>query len=238
MLWYKAWLETRSRFLVMFIGVTVLFSVLVWHREMGAESWSGIGYYNDILHSSQAMLDLIWVPVICMLMMGGLLRENASGAASFTLALPVSRNRLMGVRIGMGFLQALALGVLPSCCMYAVAHFTGKAYSPSQLAFHVLLLLSGGSVFFGLAVLISSLIEGEYTAPAVALGIAIVMVMGLGEQQLKPFNPIEFMMGSAFLDRHSNLLVGAFPWSVACIWLALSLALLFAATTFIARRDF
>jgi hypothetical protein len=238
MLWYKAWLETRSRFLVMFIGVTVLFSVLVWHREIGAESWSGIGYYNDVLHSSQGMLALIWVPVICMLMMGGLLRENASGAASFTLTLPVSRNRLMGVRIGMGVLQALALGVFPSCCMYAVAHFTGKAYSPSQLAFHLLLLISGGSVFFGIAVLISSLIEGEYTAPAVALGIAIVMLMGLGEQELKPFNPAEFMMGSAYLDRHSNLLVGGFPWSIACIWLALSVALLVAATKFIARRDF
>jgi hypothetical protein len=220
MLWYKAWLETRSRFLVMFIGVIVLFSALVWHREMDAESWSGMGYFNDVLHSSQGMLALIWVPVVIMLMMGGLLRENASGAASFTLA------------------QALALGVLPSCCMYAVAHFTGKAYSPSQLAFHVLLLLSGGSVFFGLAVFTSSLIEGEYTAPAVALGIAMVMLMGLGEQQLKPFNPAEFMMGSAYLDRHSNLLVGAFPWAIACSWLALSAVLLFAATRFIARRDF
>jgi hypothetical protein len=238
MLWYKAWLETRSRFLVMFIGVIVLFSALVWHREMDAESWSGMGYFNDVLHSSQGMLALIWVPVVIMLMMGGLLRENASGAASFTLALPVSRNRLMGVRIGMGGIQALALGVLPSCCMYAVAHFTGKAYSPSQLAFHVLLLLSGGSVFFGLAVFTSSLIEGEYTAPAVALGIAMVMLMGLGEQQLKPFNPAEFMMGSAYLDRHSNLLVGAFPWAIACSWLALSAVLLFAATRFIARRDF
>jgi ABC-type transport system involved in multi-copper enzyme maturation permease subunit len=238
MLWYKAWLETRSRFFVMFIGINFLFSVLVWHRERGAESWSGMVYYNDILHSSQGMLALVWVPAICMLMMGGLLRESASGAASFTLALPVSRNRLMGVRIGMGVLQAVALGVTPSCCMYAVAHFTGKAYSASQLGFHVLLLLSGGSVFFGLAVVVSSLIEGEYTAPAVALGIAIVMLMGLGEQQLKPFNPAEFMMGSAYLDRHSNLLVGVFPWQIACIWLALGVVLLFAAAKFIARRDF
>jgi hypothetical protein len=62
------------------------------------------------------------------------------------------------------------------------------------------------------------LIEGEYTAPAVALGIAIVMLMGLGEQELKPFNPAEFMMGSAYLDRHSNLLVGGLPWSIACIF--------------------
>lgn len=238
MLWYKAWLETRARFLVMFIGVTILCSTLVWRGELRSESWSGTAYYNYVLHSNQGMLALIWILAVSMLMMGGLLRENASGAASFTLALPVSRHRLMGLRIGMGVLQALALAIIPSGCMYGVAHFTGKAYGPSQFGFHLLLLLSGGSVFFGLAVFVSSLIEGEYTAPAVTLGVGIVILMGLGDGQFKPFNPVEFMLGSAYFDRHSNLLVGAFPWPTACVWLSLSAALLFVATRAISRRDF
>ena len=33
MLWYKAWLETRSRFLISLIGMVALCSVLVFHGD-------------------------------------------------------------------------------------------------------------------------------------------------------------------------------------------------------------
>ncbi len=39
------------------------------------------------------------------------------------------------------------------------------------------LLVSGGLIYFSLAVLVSSLVEGEFTAPAVAYGLTVLSVM-------------------------------------------------------------
>jgi ABC-2 type transport system permease protein len=238
MLWYKAWLETRARFLVSFVGLVTIFSCVVFYEEKEAESWSVMSYYNHVLLGNQMLLALLWVLAVTLLMMGGLLREHALGAASFTLALPVSRRRLMNVRIGMGLVQASALAIVPSCAMYVVALTIGKAYSPAQFAFHLVLLLTGGSIFFAIAVLTSSLIEGEYTAPAVSFGIAVLIALGLGSQRLKPFNPLEFMWGSEYLDRQTNLLMGQIPWVNAVIWLSLAAILLLLAVQTICRRDF
>jgi ABC-type transport system involved in multi-copper enzyme maturation permease subunit len=238
MLWYKAWLETRSRFLVLFCGLTVLLSFGVLHGERQAEPWSTMSYYNFVLFANQRVLTLLWILAVSLLTMGGLLREQAVGASSFTLALPVSRSRLMAVRIGMGLIQALALAVVPSCAMYWVARTAGKAYAPSQLTFHLLLLLAGGSVFFAISVLISSLVEGEYTAPAVSLGLMLAIGLGLDGVKLRPYNPLKFMIGSEYADISTNLLIGSLPWINAVAWVLVAVLLLWIAVRAIAHRDF
>jgi hypothetical protein len=35
MLWYKAWLETRTRFLIALLGITVLCSLMVYENDGG-----------------------------------------------------------------------------------------------------------------------------------------------------------------------------------------------------------
>ena len=59
---------------------------------------SGISYYYFVLHNCHQLLTFLWIIAMTMLMMGGVVREKAVGASSFTLALPVSRRILDGIR--------------------------------------------------------------------------------------------------------------------------------------------
>jgi len=59
MLWYKAWLETRSRFLFSLIGNVGLCSFNVFYGDRGALSYS-IRYYYRVLALDTYFLPLMW----------------------------------------------------------------------------------------------------------------------------------------------------------------------------------
>ncbi len=113
MLWYKAWLETRSRFLISLAGITFLCSLVIFHGEEQAPPHSRLRDHAIVLYEGHATLSILWIVAVMLLMMGGLLREKASGASSFTLALPKSRLHLLSVRIVMGWIQAVVLAIVP-----------------------------------------------------------------------------------------------------------------------------
>jgi ABC-2 type transport system permease protein len=210
MLWYKAWLETRSRFLVSLIGMVALCSYWVSHEN--GLSAGRLEWYYHVLHTGHSLLAAMWVLAVILLMMGGLLREKAVGTAPFTLALPVSRAHLLRVRILSGLAQAMALAVVPWGAMFLVAVATGKANSVSQAFFHVILLAGGGVVFFAIALLVSSLVEGEYTAPALSFGIMFADIAAFGEGPMRAISPWNFIVGGEYFDRASAQLVGPLPW--------------------------
>ena len=238
MLWYKTWLETRARFLISLLGIVALCSLMVYNGNKYTWPYTTVDYYYGVLQSGHALLCIMWVLAVTLLLMGGLVRERAAGTAPFTLALPVSRGRLMAVRVSMGLLQAIALAMVPWCAMFLIGGLTGKAHSIPQAVFHLALLAGGGMVFFGTALLISSLVEGEYTAPVVSLGLVLATAVVLSDGGLRAYSPWEFIVGSQYLERSSKLLIGPIPWMrigisilVGALFAALSLKL-------VQRRDF
>jgi hypothetical protein len=238
MLWYKAWLETRSRFLVALCGSTALCAYHVYAGNREALPDTALSYYNHVLHSGHAELCLLWVLSVTLLIMGGLLREKAAGAAALTLSLPVSRTRLMAVRICVGLIQAIALAIFPWCAMLIVATATGKCYSVSQAWFHVVLLLGGGLIVFGIALLVSSFVEGEYTAPIVSLGIVLAMGFLFADRSPQGTNPIVALDGFRYLDRSTHLLVGPIPWMRLATNVCITAALILASLRAMNRREF
>jgi len=136
MLWHKAWLESRGRFL---FGVAAV----------GAAS----GYSWYVNRFGVARTTFI---VFCFLLgMGGLLGEQAEGTAPFTLALPVTRFRLVTTRAAVAWLELAALAVVP------------PLFTATRLESYVLW-VAGGSAMFAVAFLASCLFAGEYTAFVVA----------------------------------------------------------------------
>jgi len=238
MLWYKAWLETRSRFLISLLGIVALCTFIIYHGDRDAMPYTQLSYYYFVLRSGHSMLCMMWVLAVTLLMMGGLLREKAVGTASFTLALPVSRARLMRVRIGMGVMQSLALAIVPWCAMFLTAITTGKANSLGQAWFHVVLLVGGGLVFSGMSLLVSSLVEGEYTAPVVSFGAMLTMTVVLGDGVLRTFSPFAFITGIAYFDRRSGLLTGAIPWMHVAVSVAVAALLVAISVKVVQRREF
>jgi ABC-type transport system involved in multi-copper enzyme maturation permease subunit len=238
MLWYKAWLETRSRFLISLVGMVVLCSVFVLHGDRDAIYDVPADYYNYVFFAGHEILVMMWALAVTLIMMGGLLREKATGASAFTLALPVSRTRLMMVRICMGLAQAVVLAIVPWIAMFTVGSIFGKTHSVSQAGFYLVLLLGGGLVFFAMAVLISSLISGEYTAPVVSFGAFIVTAVALSSAALRRYNPWAFMTGSEYLNRQTNVLTPPVPWVQASVYGFLAGLLLVLSVKVIQQREF
>jgi hypothetical protein len=238
MLWYKAWLETRSRFLIALVGITALCSYYVFHGNREKLSFTNVSYYSMVINGGHATLALTWIVAVTLLMMGGLLREKAAGASSFTLAMPVSRARLMGVRISMGLTQAMTLVIVPWTAMFLVSSFTGWTHSMFQAGFYMVLLAGGGLVFFAMALLISSLVEGEYTAPLVSLGAVIPLAIGFGRESLRAYNPFTFITGEQYFDRHTMLLVGPIPWMHIAVSVFLAALLMAVSVKVIQAREF
>jgi ABC-type transport system involved in multi-copper enzyme maturation permease subunit len=238
MLWYKAWLETRSRFAIALVGCVAF--CLLWVVEFGkgiVASQGRAGLFN-LFHVVQLGLSFCWILAATFLMMGGLLQEKTVGASSFSLALPVSRMRLMSVRFGVGLVQAVALAVIPWMGMLAYGKLVGYQYPLSQVCFHVFLLLSGGVVFLSIAFLISSVVEGQYTAPVVSIGVSAVLAYALRGERLAAYNPGRFMEGAEGFSWRTGLLTGHAPFLHAAGFGVVAALLFMISVKAIERYDF
>ena len=237
MLWYKAWMETRSRFLISLIGMVVVCAGFVFHLDRVAINDVKDDYYYYVLFVGNSMLVVMWLLAVTLTMMGGLLREKAAGTSAFTLALPVSRARLATVRICMGLAQAFALAIIPWLTMLSIGSIFGKAFA-SQAAYYLMLLLGGGMPFFAAAVLVSSLIIGEYTAPVVSLGVVVVTAVGLSGKALRFYSPWAFMTGREYLNDQTNLLSPPIPWLQAAIYVVFAGLLLAISVRLVQKEEF
>jgi ABC-2 type transport system permease protein len=217
------------------VGTVFFCSWFVMHGVRNALSYAQPRYFNMVLHEGNQLLVMMWILTVTLLMMGGLLREKTAGSSAFTLALPVKRTRLMRVRIAVGLMQAVALAVLPWASMYTIGRVFGKTHSFYQAGFHLVLLLGGGMVFFAAGVLISSLVEGEYTAPILSVGVVMATLV-LDKPSWRDYNPLLFMMG----DRRASmgLLKGPVPWLQAGMFVLVAAALLVVSVKAIQRREF
>jgi len=250
MLWYKAWLETRVRFVICLLAMTVFCVYTVSYDNQMADSRATLNFYYSVVHGAHGLIGGLWLAVISFLTAGGLLREKAVGAASFTLALPFSRTRLMGVRMAVCLIEAVALIVIPSLAICIEDGMIGKPYPVSQMWFHIVLLVSGGLVFFAIALLISSLMEGEYTAPLVSFCIVAGVALStsrepklatgstIWEQAAQTHNPFYFMRGVAYFDSPTGLLLDPIPWVQAGIFVLLAALFITASVKAIQLRDF
>lgn len=241
MLWYKAWLETRSRFLASLCGATLIVSFLAHHAEsLTLPLPTADTYTRTVVFYSQQYLMFVWILCVILLGMGGLIRERAVGAASFTLALPVSRTRLVVVRIAVGLIESVALAVVPWIAILLIMESFGRPVPLSQAGFYLGLLISGGLIYFALAVVIASLVENEYTAPVLAYGITILTIVVCGNiPWLRPYTDLwRFMGGDNHLNKGTYFLSGPFPWSGAIASLAVATALLSSSVWLIQRSEF
>jgi hypothetical protein len=111
MLAYKAWRESRTRFLLSSVSLAWGCSVVVLMQgSLRVELHAQMPYSKYIwsaVYKSNGLRDLYLVLVLT-LGLGGLLPERARGTSGFTLALPVSRFRLVATRAMVGLAELTA----------------------------------------------------------------------------------------------------------------------------------
>ncbi|HEY4088183.1 MAG TPA: hypothetical protein VGM43_19750 [Bryobacteraceae bacterium] len=235
MLWYKAWLETRSRFLIALLGMTSLGAWRTWELNQMVPAWTYAPYYYFNFRAVHDLLNLMLVVAITLLFMGGLLQERATGLSLFTLGLPVSRARLMSARITVGLLESAALVAIPWTAICITGILTSPVRPVSLALFYAMVTAAGGALIAGISLLASSLIEGAYTAPMVVVGVWLLSANA--PKSWAAAFPFELMGGRANLDR-SNMVTGPWPWGHAAAFLAAAAALIWISVKIIERKDF
>lgn len=234
MLWYKAWLETRSRFLIALVGAVALCSrLVVVFLSKGAPN-----QLSQVLHATHETLAAVWLLAVTLIMMGGLLRERAVGSSSFTLSLPVSRLRLVSIRFAMGLMEAILLAILPWIAMLFAAKVANQTHFIAQASIHIFLLLGGGVLFLAAAFLISSFVASEYTAPIVSCGAVIMLAYLMSDDKLSPYSPWAFMLGSEYFHWRTAQFVGPISWVHAGVFMAIAALITLISIKLIQWRDF
>jgi hypothetical protein len=253
-LWYKSWLDTRWRFVGAFALITasafgVVFAYprvvallpLVPAADTGGDLGRQIreaaqvarqfrGYiWSQWFHQNVRQL---WTIVSALLGTGGLVAHGSRGAL-FTLSLPVSRNRLLGVRAAAGLAELLLLAVASALLIALLAPAVGERYALGDALAHAACLFAAGTVVFSLACLLSTSFDDGWRP--VIIAICAAAVVGMCEQVFRaaePYSVFTVMSGDVYFR------TGHMPWIGIAASLAVAAVLLRAAQTNLARRDF
>jgi hypothetical protein len=253
MLWHKAWIDTRWRFLIG-LGVlicTVLGNALAFPSAHGIlevalkagpagrladeieritqlwGSFRGFIWVQVIRHN----LSGLWIIFAVLLGADGLLARRKG--AIFTLALPVSRRRLFSVRAATDLAELLLLALIPMLVIPLAAPIVGQTYGLADALVHGLSIFLGGAVFYGLARLLAVFFGDRWRPIVITLALAIVVEL------CKEFIPLPAPLNpGAVMDGESYFRTGTPAWAGLFIWMAISMAMLYAAARSTEKRDF
>ena len=255
MLWQKSWLDTRWRFLIGFALMTcgAVFVIAFYARvrallpQLASLDAGGGDLAQKIREAAELQKTyrgFVWsqwfrqTPTqtgtlfAILLGSGGLLSQGATGRL-FTLSLPVSRAQLVGARAATGLAEWAAITIAPSLLIPLLSPAIGESYPFSMAIVHGICNFVGGAVFFGLAVLLSTMFDDVWRPLLIALAVAIVG----GVVELAIVGPTRF--GTFCLMTGRNYFVtGAVPWAGLVVNAAIAAALLYAASVALERREF
>ncbi len=255
MLWYKAWLETRWRFLSGLVLLTLtagggvlyypdlmklmpLASTLDTGGEIGRRIREGMELardYRGYVWSQLFGKNLMQMGTLFAVLLGSgsPVSQGSAGAALFTLSIPVSRNRLLGVRAAAGLGELLVLVLVPSLLIPLLSPAVGESYGLGSALIHGTCLFIVGTVFFSLAILLSTMFSDLWRPLLIACSVAVVLA--LCEQVARGLSAYGLFR---VMSAEGYFRTGELPWPGLLASSAASVAMLYAATRNIARQDF
>jgi len=251
MLLFKAWKESKARFILSAatIGALctggVLFNLQIQNRPgqilrgFQATTYTEQVYYFIYGGTAKGLFAILML----FIGLGGLLREQRRGTAPFTFGLPVTRPEIIGTQIVVGVVEVIAIAALPLLLIPTLSPFVGRTYPVSESLHFALLWVAGGWMVFGLAFLCSVLFAGEYTALIVAfLGLFAVPLVAQ-VRVLQPYR-VNFLMTMGdfgtmhWNPEHTLFLPAPMPWMRLLVFCGISVTLLSVALGVTKRQDF
>jgi hypothetical protein len=255
MLWYKSWLDTRSRFL---LGVVLLFvlacgTVFTFRtvQELAASLPPGAVVVDDdslqaelqeSLEAVRTFRGYAWsqwfagnfpalLTLLAALLGSGSPLVKAGTGALFSLALPASRNAWIGTRAATGIAELLAVALLPSIAIVGLAPVLGERFSFIDALALGFCAFVGASLFFAIAVFLSTFFNDVWR-PLLLTCLIAVVIAALGMAL-----PGDRDLFSAMAGR-SYYYSGSLPWPELVMAAAAAGAFIYFAAANIARRDF
>jgi len=158
MLAYKTWCETRARFAIALAAIALAILLAAsqgWPAGVTFATNMWRGATNDSARTAFVMLAIL-------LGTGSLRQEQALGSAGFTLALPVSRGRLLAVRAAVAVAEVAALAGLAAILISGVAMAAGDPVELGATLRFAALWSCCGAALAAVALLVSIFIANEY----------------------------------------------------------------------------
>jgi ABC-type transport system involved in multi-copper enzyme maturation permease subunit len=251
MLWYKAWRESESRFLisVVTIGCFCLFAVL-FHVRIQANGSSlppGLrshAYSEHIYQMIYAGTAKGVFAILAIFMgLGGLVRERDHRTLLFSLALPVRRSRILMMQMAVGLSELAVVSAVPLLVIPA-ASLLQHEYYPAVEAIHFSILwFCCGTIIFAAAFLLSVVLPGEFTAPVVCfIALTLQPLLALwGPLQPYRLNILWTMgeFGTMHWDAQNTLLLtGPLPWQRLLTIMLLAFIILASTCPIAERQDY
>jgi ABC-type transport system involved in multi-copper enzyme maturation permease subunit len=247
MLWYKAWRESRMRFL---LSAAIIAAMCLVYTLFHARLYPGVAHDHPNIHTyTQYMHWTIFggatrglLQLSCLLLgLGGLQRDRKQSTLDFTLALPVSRLSLVGSRAAVGLIQVLALSAVPSLIVTAASHLAGQQL-PLNYALRFIPLWAAGGIFtFAVSFLASVLFSSEYVSLAVAYLVYMFYLAGARHPKLSRFHvhAADFMSGvfPHYLDGNTMLWTNTYALLPIAGFLAAAMMLLVAGGMVTTKQD-
>lgn len=244
MLLWKAWRESRLRF----AAAAVLLSSLVVYAVLTSPGF--LARYNahfprkPLLYSAYVWSGLFhyalqgcWLIAVILLAMGGMAQEKTVGSALFTLALPVSRRRILLVRSGMAAMQSFVLGIGCATLICVVSPMAGQSYPMLQALEFGGLMCVAGSAVLSFSLLLSETFRGEFTAMVIALCGVTALFLSYKAHVLHGWNVFDVMSGTSAIDPGTQMLLGRIPWEGIMICLLLALGFHLITALCLSRQD-
>jgi len=255
MLWYKSWLETRWRFL---IGMAVLIlsvagTVFAYPRvERMLRLVPSIDTSGLVGQRIKAIADLsrtyggyIWAQWLrqnnvqmlslfaALLGTGGLLSQVTGGGGLFTLSLPVSRDRLFGVRAATGLAELAVLAFAPSLLLPLLSPAVGQTFGLGAALAYGACAFIASAVLFSATCLLSTVFNDVWRPALIVC--AVAAAIGIYEPFLGEISRYSLF---GIMDGETYFRDGGLPWLGLLASMAVSAAMLVAASRNLARQDF
>ena len=250
MLWYKSWLETRWRFLIGLVLLLCSAAASVFAYPQVAKLTASIptdlpGFLGERVREaaelSRSYRGYVWanwfrqnlaqMGTLFAILLGIASLASESRGALFTLSLPVSRPRLLHVRAAAGLAQLLALAVLPTLLLALLSPAVGERYGIGSALIHSVCFFIGASLFFALAMLLSTIFGDPWRPLMIAVGIACSLAV-IQVFDVPALGVFRVMSGESWFRD------GRLPWPGLVATAAVSVSMYYGAMVSFARRDF
>jgi len=250
MLWYKSWLETRWRF---FIGVALLlcsawmtvfsYPYVLKLMPLVPDVEGELGrQIRDAVELTRTFGGFVWsewfrqnhsqLITLFAILLGTAGFLSRSGGASFTLSLPVSRQRLVAVRASAGLAELFVLALVPSLVFPLLAPAVGQTYGVGAAIVHSVCVFVASAVFHNLSLLLSTMFGDAWRPLLIAIVVAIALSVVERLLHVSGVGVFRVMSAESYF-RHGEL-----PWAGLLASGAVAAALYYAAVANLARRDF
>ena len=180
MLFYKAWIETRVRFVAGLIAATIIcifylqqhaWLTAMWAAELANPhgyhmGWMPLGIHEYGWYLWHYLFDnylqQVWSLFAVLFAFGGLIRERSSGTVLFSLGLPVSRRRWLFTRLAVALIESIALSLFAVIVVLIGSAVIHQTLSLSQMLLHTALMVAAGVFMIAFGNLCYTLSPGNY----------------------------------------------------------------------------